>query len=155
MDHFVIKTVSGLEHLRTAFADATEHSKLVWSRVSVKDEYAYANGFTNVTQSFGHLGATIFGGWYDLGPAHVAELVRRPFQSAQVGKCGAALACDCAAQNRRDRNNIAQLHWLDRRRIPVQNAKIGAFAHLNRSHLVVHFENVSCTKRDAVQGLCH
>ena len=153
MDHFLIETVSALDHVRTSLAGASGHGKPVWLSVSVDDydgtkmrsgerledvmDYidgadallvncatpeavtmavdvikgcdkpfgAYANGFTEITQSFvqvgatvkelsartdltpdayaefaeewAQMGATIIGGCCEVGPAHIAELVRR------------------------------------------------------------------------------
>lgn len=153
VDHFLIETVSALDHVRATLAGASGHGKPVWLSVSV-DDYdgtklrsgepleavmdciegadallvncatpeavttavdvikgcekpfgAYANGFTEITQSFvqvgatvqelsartdltphayaefaedwANMGATIIGGCCEVGPAHIAELVRR------------------------------------------------------------------------------
>ena len=153
MDHFLIETVSALEHVRATLAGASGHGKPVWLSVSVEDYDgtklrsgeplegvmelideadallvncatpeavtvavevikgcdkpfgAYANGFTEITQSFvqvgatvrelsartdltpdayaayaedwANMGATIIGGCCEVGPAHIAEIVRR------------------------------------------------------------------------------
>ncbi len=153
VDHFLIETVSALDHVRATLAGASGHGKPVWVSVSV-DDYdgtklrsgeplegmmdcidsadallvncatpeavttavdvikgcekpfgAYANGFTEITQSFvqvgatvqelsartdltphayaefaedwAKMGATIIGGCCEVGPAHIAELVHR------------------------------------------------------------------------------
>ena len=153
VDHFLIETVSALDHVRATLAGVCGHGKPVWLSVSV-DDYdgtklrsgehlegvmdcidgvvalrvncatpeavtvamdvikgcekpfgAYANGFTEITQSFvqvgatvrelstrtdlnpnayaefaedwAQMGATIIGGCCEVGPAHIAELVRR------------------------------------------------------------------------------
>ncbi len=153
VDHFLLETVSALDHVRAALKGANRHGKPVWLSVSV-DDYdgttlrsgeplegvidcidavdallincatseavttavevikgcgkrfgAYANGFTEITQSFvqvgatvrelsartdltpdayadfaetwAHMGATIIGGCCEVGPAHIAEIVRR------------------------------------------------------------------------------
>lgn len=153
VDHFLIETVSALDHVRATLAGVTGHGKPVWLSVSV-DDYdgtklrsgehlegvmdcsegadallvncatpeavsmamdvikdcgkpfgAYANGFTEITQSFvqvgatvkelsartdltpeayadfaedwAAMGATIIGGCCEVGPAHIAEIVRR------------------------------------------------------------------------------
>ena len=153
VDHFLIETVSALEHVRVALAGARGHGKPLWLSVSVDDHDgtklrsgeplegvmdcidhadallvncatpeavttavkvikgcgkpfgAYANGFTGITQSFvqvgatvrelstrtdltpeayaafaeewARMGATIIGGCCEVGPAHIAEIVRR------------------------------------------------------------------------------
>ena len=153
VDHFLIETVSALDHVRATLAGACGHGKPVWLSVSVDDVDgtrlrsgealeevmgcidgadallincatpeavtmavdvikdcgkpfgAYANGFTEITQSFvkvgatvqelsartdltpdvyaafaetwAQLGATIIGGCCEVGPAHIAELVHR------------------------------------------------------------------------------
>ena len=153
VDHFLIETVSALDHVRATLAGASGHGKPVWLSVSV-DDYdgtkmrsgealelvldiiddadallvncatpeavtmavdvikscekpfgAYANGFTEITQNFvqvgatvqelstrtdlspeiyadfaeewAKMGATIIGGCCEVGPAHIAEIVRR------------------------------------------------------------------------------
>ena len=153
VDHFLIETVSALDHVQATLAGATGHGKPVWLSVSV-DDYdgtmlrsgealenvmdhiddadallvncatpeavtmavdvikgcdkpfgAYANGFTEITQSFvqvgatvkelsartdltpdayadfaedwAKMGATIIGGCCEVGPAHIAEITRR------------------------------------------------------------------------------
>ena len=153
VDHFLIETVSALDHVRATLEGASGHGKPVWLSVSVDDydgtklrseeplegvmDYidradallvncatpeavtvtvnvikgcdkpfgAYANGFTEITQSFvqvgatvrelsartdltpdtyavfaeewANMGATIIGGCCEVGPAHIAEIVRR------------------------------------------------------------------------------
>ena len=153
VDHFLIETVSALDHVQATLAGATGHGKPVWLSVSV-DDYdgtmlrsgealenvmdhiddadallvncatpeavtmavdvikgcdkpfgAYANGFTEITQRFvqvgatvkelsartdltpdayadfaedwAKMGATIIGGCCEVGPAHIAEITRR------------------------------------------------------------------------------
>ncbi|MEL7282517.1 MAG: homocysteine S-methyltransferase family protein [Pseudomonadota bacterium] len=153
VDHFLIETVSALDHVDATLAGATGHGKPVWLSVSV-DDYdgtklrsgepledvmdhiggadallvncatpeavtmavdvikgcdkpfgAYANGFTEITQSFvqvgatvkelsartdltpeayadfaeswAKMGATIIGGCCEVGPTHIAEIARR------------------------------------------------------------------------------
>ena len=153
VDHFLIETVSALDHVRVALAGARGHGRPVWLSMSV-DDYdgtklrsgehlegvmdcidhadallvncatpeavtaavdvikgcekpfgAYANGFTGITRSFvqvgatvrelstrtdltpeayaefaeawAEMGATIIGGCCEVGPAHIAEIVRR------------------------------------------------------------------------------
>ena len=153
VDHFLIETVSALDHVRATLRGAVGHDRPVWLSVSVDDHDgtllrsgeplesvmdciddadallvncatpeavtvavdvikgcdkpfgAYANGFTEITQSFvkvgatvrelsvrtdltpdayaafaedwAKMGATIIGGCCEVGPAHIAELVRR------------------------------------------------------------------------------
>lgn len=153
VDHFLIETVSAIDHVRATLAGASRHGKPVWLSVSVDDhdgtvlrsgeplesvmDYvdaadallvncatpeaitvavnvikdcdkpfgAYANGFTEIKQSFvqmgttvkelsartdltpdayatfaedwARMGATIIGGCCEVGPAHIAEIVRR------------------------------------------------------------------------------
>ena len=153
VDHFLIETVSAIDHVYATLAGASKHGKPVWLSVSVDDVDgtklrsgepledvmgcidaadallvncatpeavtmavdvikdcekpfgAYANGFTEITSSFvrvgatvkelsvrtdltpeayaefaegwAQMGATIIGGCCEVGPAHIAELVRR------------------------------------------------------------------------------